>query len=122
VFDWRGYLGLARTLGTGATGASVSIQVSEATDRCAVGRAYYAAFGHARTYAIRHLGFASTGTAADHGRLAAHYRAIGMRSVAVSLEELRRWRNACDYDDVVTTLSTMVGDALRESAAVIQRL
>lgn len=122
MFDWRDNLGLARTFGTGVPGTSVSVQISEASDRCAVGRAYYAAFGHARAYAIRRLGFVSTGTAADHGRLAAHYRANGMRSVAVSLGDLRRWRNACDYDDVVTSLPTMVSDALKESASVIQRL
>jgi hypothetical protein len=40
----------------------------------------------------------------------------------MSLRDLRQWRNACDYDDVVVGLPTMVSDALRESAAVIRRL
>jgi hypothetical protein len=122
VFDWRDFLELAQTLGTGTPGSSVSIHVSEATDRCAVGRAYYAAFCHARAYAIQHLGFVAMGGASDHGRLAAHFRSSGMRSVSMSLRDLRQWRNACDYDDVVTGLPTTVSDALREAAAVIQRL
>jgi hypothetical protein len=45
-----------------------------------------------------------------------------MPAVAVSLPDLRRWRNACDYDGVVPMVSRMVTDALRESATLIQRL
>jgi hypothetical protein len=122
VFDWRDNLELARALGRGAPGTNVSIRMSEATNRCAVGRAYYAAFGHARAYAIQRLGFVSSGGAADHGRLAAHFHLHGMPAVAFSLRGLRRWRNACDYDGVVSMLPRMVTDALRESAAVIRRL
>ena len=122
MFDWRDNLELARTLGTGVPGTAVSVVISETTDRCAVGRAYYAAFCHARAYATQHLGFVSTGTAADHGRLAASFRAHGMRSVAMLLGDSRRWRNQCDYDAVVTSLPTMVSDSLREATAVIQRL
>jgi len=122
VFDWRDFLALAQILGTGAPGSSLSIQVSEATARCAVGRAYYAAFGHARDYAIQNLGFVSTGGAADHGRLARHFHAHGLSGVALGLGLLRTWRNECDYDGAVSNLPTKVRDALRESAAVIQRL
>jgi hypothetical protein len=122
VFDWRDNLELARALGRGAPGTDVSIRISEATDRCAVGRAYYAAFGHARECAIQRLGFVSSGGAADHGRLAAHFHLHGMPVIAFTLRNLHRWRNACDYDGIVPSLATMVGNALRESAAVIQRL
>jgi hypothetical protein len=122
LFEWRENLELARDLANGAPGTSVLVPISEATARCVVGRAYYAAFGHARVYAIRNLGFVSTGTAADHGRLAQHFRMQGMGSVALGLRDLRRWRNECDYDDTVATLTTYVIDALRESAAVIRRL
>ena len=122
MFDWRDNLELARILGTGSPGTAVSVPISEATDRCAVGRAYYAAFCHARAYATRHLGFRPIGTAGDHGRLAAHFHAHGMRQVARALGRLRGWRNECDCDDVVPTLPTMVSNALRDAAAVIQRL
>jgi hypothetical protein len=71
---------------------------------------------------MQHLGFVPSGGAGDHGSLAAHFRLRGMPALAVSLRDLRRWRNECDYDNVVPTLSTTVGEALREAAAVIQRL
>ena len=122
MFDWRDNLVLASSLGTGAPGSSVAIPISEATDRCAVGRAYYAAFCHARTYATRNLGFSQLGNAGDHGRLAAHFQMHGMHQVARALGRLRNWRNACDYDNVVPTLPTMVRDALRDATSVIQRL
>lgn len=122
MFDWRDNLDLARRLGRAPHGRTVSVRISEATERCAVGRAYYAAFCHARAYAVRHLGFVSTGGPADHGSLAAHFRARGMRRVAHLLGQLRARRNQCDYDDVVTSLSTMVRDSLQDAAEVIRRL
>ena len=45
-----------------------------------------------------------------------------MQPIATLLRDLRQWRNECDYEDVVPTLTTMVGHALRDAAAVIQRL
>src|SRR5690349_12639359 len=100
MFDWREFLELGRTLGSSPPGTTVNVRVSEAAVRCAVGRAYYAAFGHARAYAIRHLGFGSAGTAADHGRLTAHFHAHGMPPVAQHLGKLGSARNQCDYDNV----------------------
>ena len=122
MFDWRDYLELARLLGAGQPGTSVRVRLSEATVRSAVGRAYYAAFGHARSYAAQNLGFVATGTAADHGRLTAHFQANGMVVIARQLSRLRRQRNQCDYDNLVSTLPTMAQDALRTSAAIIHRL
>jgi hypothetical protein len=122
MFDWRDFLELGRTLGSGASGTTVSVRLSEATMRAAVGRAYYAAFGHARSYATWHLGFASSGTAADHGRLTTHFRVSGMPLVAQYLGQLRTMRNQCDYDTAVPALPAMVSLALRNSAAVIHRL
>jgi hypothetical protein len=122
MFDWRDNLELAQRLGAGNAGGTVSIHISDATNRCAVGRAYYASFGHARAYAVQYLGFLSTGGAGDHGLLAAHFRQHGMRQVAHLLGRLRRRRNQCDYDDIVPRLPTMVSDSIREAAAVINRL
>lgn len=122
MFDWRDNLDLAEVLRAGATGVPIVLQSSEAARRGAVGRAYYAAFGHARAYAIRHLGFVTTGTASDHGRLIAHYRTVGQRGIAARLQALRGWRNQCDYDDSVPTLHIILQDALRDATSVINQL
>src|SRR4051812_22407678 len=104
MFDWREFLDLAEALNAGPIGAIVAIRVSESSMRSVVGRAYYAAFGHARAYPVRRLNFMSVGSAADHGRLAAHFRAHGMRQIGQHLGKLRAHRNRCDYDDIVTGL------------------
>lgn len=122
AFDWQENLRLARSLGVGIAGQTVSISFSEATERCAVGRAYYAAFCHARMYAVRHQGFVASGGAFDHGNLAAHFVTVGMPRVSQRLGQLRSWRNQCDYDDVVPNLSAKVRTALNYAADVIRLL
>jgi hypothetical protein len=62
-------------------------------------RAYYAAFCHVRNYARDKLGFRPRNDADDHGRLHARLKQGKLRGVAVKLERLREWRNACDYED-----------------------
>jgi hypothetical protein len=87
-----------------------------------VSRAYYAAFCYARAYAIQHLGFRPSYTPNDHGRLASLFPARGMPVIWQYLDDLRYWRNLCDYDDVVPDLETIVERALREAALLIAAL
>lgn len=122
MFDWRDYLGLANDLGSGLHGTVVSIRIAEAASRCAVSRAYYAAFCHAINYAAAHYGFVPTNKGADHWLLRQHYASRGRRDIANRLRRLHDWRKRCDYDDAVVNLATTVSNALRESTAVIQRL
>ena len=122
MFDWRDYLGLANDLGSAAQGTVVSIRISEAASRCAVSRAYYAAFCHARNYATAHLGFVPTNKGADHWLLRQHFTNRGRGDIASRLRRLHDWRKQCDYDNAVVNLTTTVRVALRESTAVIQRL
>lgn len=122
VFDWRDYLNLARSLGGGAIGASVTLVVGDAAHRSAVSRAYYAAFGHARSYAIRHLAFIPTNTPRDHGRLRTHLQSRGMPAVSRRLDRLRRSRNLCDYEDAAPNLPGMVQRALGDAAFIISQM
>jgi hypothetical protein len=122
MFDWRDYLALANDLSSGARGTLVQIQMSEATSRCAVSRAYYAAFCHARNYASAYLGFVPTNTGADHWMLRPHLERPGRKDVANRLRRLHTWRKQCDYDNAVVHLATTVSNALREATDVIQRL
>src|SRR5688572_7571797 len=120
MFDWREDVELARDLSTRTPGSSISVRTSEATARCAVSRAYYGAFCHARNYARSHLGFVPTNKGADHWLLRQHFVNIGMPDVARRLQQLHGWRKLCDYNDRVPYLATTVARALREAAAVIQ--
>jgi hypothetical protein len=121
MFDWRDYLELANALG-GVQGSSISVHVSDSTDRCAVSRAYYAAFCHARNHAEARLGFMPTGRGNDHWLLRQHLSAVGMNDVARPLRRLHGWRKPCDYEDTVANLAVKVRDALREATAVVSRL
>jgi len=116
AFDWREFLGLAREL-TGRTGPGYS---TEAADRTAVSRAYYAAFCWARNYAESRLGFRQTGGAQDHTSLRKHLKRQGKPQVASRLNRLRIWRNDCDYDDQVPNISSLVKSALKTADKVIQ--
>jgi hypothetical protein len=92
-FDWWDYFRLAQCLRTSIpSGAS-----DEAAWRCAVGRAYYAAFGIALEYA-ESRGFTPRGTGDDHVGVADHFKSNSRPGVASRLHQLRKWRNLCDYE------------------------
>jgi hypothetical protein len=84
-FDWREYLELAKAL-VGIQSAGYS---QEATERTAVSRAYYAAFGWARNYAESELGFVAQSGSEDHRRLREHFRRQGMMRLALDQNRLR---------------------------------
>ncbi|MCW5881522.1 MAG: hypothetical protein KIS91_11365 [Anaerolineae bacterium] len=117
-FDWREYLALAQFVQT-QSNANFG---EEAARRCAVSRAYYAAFCFARNHAQIHSGFVLTGTAEDHGRLAEHLRQHGRAGEARRLKRLRQWRNQCDYRDEIGDLTMMTASALQQASDVISRL
>jgi hypothetical protein len=102
-FDWSEYLALAQYL----QGQSNSEFSQEAALRCAVSRAYYAAFCHARNYARDHHGFKPYHNPDDHPRVREHFRKLGNAKIAGDLELLRQWRNQCDYDDNISSISLM---------------
>lgn len=94
-FDWKEYLALARSLENQA-GIGFSV---EATTRCAVSRAYYAAFCHARNHAVSKLRYVRVKGREDHRGVRDHFIKRGQNKVANKLETLDRWRGNCDYDD-----------------------
>lgn len=117
-FDWREYLALARSVQT-QTGTGFG---EEAAKRCAVSRAYYAAFCWARNQAMTRYHFEPTGTANDHGQLRSHLRSYHRHREARLLDQLRQWRNQCDYDDNIPNLSQVVDAALKQADDVITSL
>jgi hypothetical protein len=118
TFDWRAYFDLARHL-RGDVGAPFD---QEAAVRSAVSRAYYAAFCHARNFARDKQGFSPTGSAEDHRFLRQHFQRRGRVAIAANLQELRQWRNKCDYEDVVANLAQLVSSAITQSEQVLNSL
>jgi hypothetical protein len=126
VFDWRGYLTLAKFLHDD-NGVSYP---EEAAKRAAVSRAYYAAFCYARNFARNKLGFTPAYRARDHGDLILHYAASekldpALLGIADALDELLGYRRTCDYDDevvVFTDLNSLVDHALEDAQKIIDKL
>jgi hypothetical protein len=112
AFDWRENLELARWLQNNVP-PGISM---ECALRCAIGRAYYAAYGHALNYAKAYLSFVPQKASEDHGRLRSHLKQKRRQQVSESLDRLRGWRNDGDYEpnypgDLGITLQYALEDA-----------
>ena len=90
----------------------------EAGKRSAVSRCYFAAFCFARNFAESFEGFRPTHSAKDHKLLREHFRSLGRIKIAFLLDDLRGWRNFCDYDDKVKDLDQKVRASLKRSQKV----
>jgi hypothetical protein len=111
AFDWNELLQLARFLQDQA-----GVQVDkEAALRGAISRAYQAAFCHVRNYARDRLGFQPRNSPEDHGRLRAHLKKGKTRVLAERLDDLRLWRNQCDY------LDELPFDPIHQSVAALDK-
>ncbi|HEY0945065.1 MAG TPA: hypothetical protein VGD81_07345, partial [Opitutaceae bacterium] len=78
--------------------------------RSAVSRYYYAAYHHALSVCRTKYGYKEKKSGDDHTGVRAHVVWID-EDVADSLDDLRKWRNMCDYADVVANLSVIVAEA-----------
>ena len=116
-FQWSEYLELAEFLVT-QQNAPYS---QKAARRSAVSRAYYSAFCSARDYAQAHHGFEPKGRPGDHVALREHFKNRKQGAIADGLQQLREWRNECDYDNEMPPgLDRRVSEAI-ESARKIER-
>ena len=119
-FDWREFLELARVW-KDRSGAAYS---AEAANRASVSRAYYAAFCHTRNYAENKLGFRRTRTSKEHSLLRDYLMKLKnppWPEVAEKLDELRKWRNQCYYDDEVSDVKRIVSDAITTAEEIVQQ-
>jgi hypothetical protein len=118
-FDWREFLTLARVLRDNTPAG----MTPEGACRCAISRAYYAAFGYARNYAQNYLEFQPRDDGDDHGRLRAHLRQRRRAKTATALDRLREWRNQCDYlDELPGDVTKTVDLPLQEAEYVFESL
>lgn len=122
MFDWREYFRLSNVMISTdiAWGGGIT---REAVCRCAVSRAYYAAFCLARNYARDRKGFTPQANPDDHRNLRDYFRdEICLPKVARSLDKLRQWRNNCDYDDEITNMEDLLKFSLNEANKLITSL
>jgi hypothetical protein len=117
-FDWGEYLTIARY----REDQNTSEFSREAALRCAVSRAYCAAFCHARNYARDPHGFKPFHNQDDHPRVREHFRKLGNTKLAGDLELLRQWRNQCDYDDNISNIALMFVGAKAAAQNIFESL
>lgn len=127
-FDWNQYLILAKSL----SGDDDAMCNDESYDRSAVSRAYYAAFCLARNYARDHYSYHPRYTAEDHIEVRKYYASLVNQLTGIlrgkilmipsQLENLRLWRNNCDYKDEHPNLATTVRMALEQTELLIETL
>jgi uncharacterized protein (UPF0332 family) len=118
LFDWKEYLDISRYL---YGNSSIPI-TRESSLRAAVSRAYYAAFCHARNYAIYKFSFEPSGHGTDHSALRRHYAKTRLSAINNPLDHLQQWREQCDYDDEIENIESMCLSAIDAADQVFKRL
>jgi len=118
LFDWREYLDLAQSLQSHSGGSFTQ----EAALRCAVSRAYYAAFCHARNFARDEQSYEPYNDGRDHGGLRRHFRKTRREDIVRILDWLREWRNDCDYKDEVLGIDVMLKNAIKKSEEIFIKI
>lgn len=126
-FSWYDYLTLAENLKDHAPA-----HLTEAGYRSAVSRAYYAAYGHARNFAVN-CGLVIDRKAKDHKVVAEFYlendgetldgkEIIDGAEIQQTLDSLRKLRNSCDYNGSFTVPEIEVKDAIASAKLIFDRL
>jgi hypothetical protein len=96
AFDWREFIEVGRFVCGGSEDADFS---QEAGERCAVSRAYFAAFCLTRNFAMKRFGFVPKYEPEDHTELRVLLQNKIRIRLAGCLNQLRFNRNYCDYED-----------------------
>lgn len=120
TFQWADFLIVAKSL---HQSGKTSVLPTDASFRCAISRAYYAAFCHSRDFAEINYGFIPTKKPKDHELLRINLAKHGRGTISTKLDQLRQWRNNSDYDNPSPTLSeSNTRDAIDYADKIIQSL
>jgi uncharacterized protein (UPF0332 family) len=117
-FEWYYYLDLAHEL---AESANTNIN-QEAALRCAISRAYYAAFCESRNYLRDIKNISSTSSQNAHQFVSDEFLKSNdkvIRSIGVKLSRLRMIRNAADYKDIFQDLDNQAVFALKNADSIV---
>lgn len=120
-FNWQEYLDLASFLNDNSERGGFS---KEAALRSAVSRAYFAAYCHARKYAILYLKHipSSFSEENEHKSVRECFKRNSRAKIAIPLDKLRQFRNDCDYDDEVLGLPQIPQNAINLAKGIIKDL
>ena len=118
TFNWREFLSVAEYL----KDCNDDCASHGAFLRSSVSRSYYAAFCAARNYAEEKLGFIPTRGAEDHKTLRECYKARNNTAISSKLDDLRKWRNDCDYQDHIDGIEAISTNALKHARNVLGKL
>jgi hypothetical protein len=121
VFNGMDSLNVAQFLG----GQTSITYTPESAQRAAISRAYFAAYGHAFHHEVDGNRYHPEKNAADNHRgLRVHFaKKIKEQKIAAALEDLRRWRNQCDYGKIfVGNLPKNTEQALEKAKYIIDCL
>jgi len=120
-FDWTDYVDLSVELvGSGRMRSS-----REARLRCALSRAYYAAFCLARNQLRDHDGHSIPAYGQAHQYVASAFAASAdprRASIGVLLARMRRERNRADYQDNVLNLAALATTQLQYAQRIVALL
>jgi uncharacterized protein (UPF0332 family) len=118
-FDWSEYLDLAKEM------TKVGLSSSqEAVLRCAISRAYYAAFCSSRNFALTE-GATFKKTGEDHRLVPTYFTHSTDRKrqkIATKLKRLKDNRRQADYEDVVTSYKFLWQMSLQDAEYIINTL
>ena len=116
-FSWNEFYRLAEYLHS-----EHSFSCQEAIQRTIVSRAYYASFCMAREVLKHKYKITTPQNAASHEYIRIEYGKQGRNDIKNALDELRQYRNCCDYDNSVKDLHLLVNLSLRISEEILVNL
>lgn len=120
-FEWIQFLDISKFL-LEQCRQGVSIP-QDAAYRCAVSRAYYAAFGSTKTFAMDTMNFIPSGDYDDHANLREFLKDHQKVELSNQLSRLRQWRNKSDYDNPCYSVNeNQTSIAIRQAEAIIRSL
>ena len=121
IFSWDQFIDIAQFL-VQETKKRDSDIPDEAAYRCAISRAYYAAFCCALEFAEDELGYNSEKKGADHTTLRNFMKVQKddtMVKIAEKLDQLRGWRNTSDYNALKNIPLIMAENAIRQAQEIV---
>jgi uncharacterized protein (UPF0332 family) len=117
-FDWSHYLIIAEELFREAENTTYK----DAHLRCAISRAYYAAFHTAKLKLYEKWYISVSRDASAHKEVKEYYQQKNMKMIALNLERMRIDRNKADYHDIVKDLEAVTQENLKRANQVISAL
>jgi len=117
-FDWSHYLIIAKKI-FDETDENIC---KDANLRCAISRAYYAAFHLARLKLHEKWNIVVSRDSTAHKEVKEYYQQKNMKMIAVNLERMRIDRNKADYYDMVKDLQAVTQETLKRANKVITAL